>query len=97
MRIESNCRVASVSSSRDINILRAKRWIRIIGGIVLATLGASLLYPFPPLGIALIITGFGIAIYQSFQMWGDRFDPYDLSRLYKTLPDEPEETDDTDR
>ena len=59
--------------------------------------GASLLFPFPPFGIVLILAGAGIAIYHGTQLWQERRDPYDLSRLYETLPDEPENDDDPDR
>ncbi len=74
-----------------------RRWLRVVAALVLMALSTPLLYPFPPLRIGLIALGAGIAIYQGVQMWRERPDPYDLSRLYETLPDEPENDDDPDR
>jgi len=74
-----------------------RRWMRLVAALVLMAMSTALLYPFPPLGIGLMAAGAGIALYQAVQIWRERRDPYDLSRLFEQPPDEPEETDDTDR
>ena len=71
--------------------------MRLVAAIVLMALSTPFLSPFPPLGIGLMATGAGIALYQAVQMWRERRDPYDLSRLFEQQTDEPEDTDDTDR
>jgi uncharacterized paraquat-inducible protein A len=71
----------------------ANRITRLVAAVVLACLGGGLLGVVSPPGLIMVGVGLAIAGYQGVQMWRERPDPYDLSRLWDkpNLPEEPEE------
>jgi uncharacterized paraquat-inducible protein A len=60
---------------------------------MLAALGGVAAGSAPPIGLSLIAVGLCLCLYQGVQMWRERRDPYDLSRLWEDVPvkEEPEE------
>ena len=69
------------------------RITRIAAALILAAFGAALLSALPPLGLALVAVGIGVAVWQGVLLWQERRSPYDLSRLWEGQRDEPEPDD----
>ena len=69
------------------------RVTRLVAAIIVICFSGALISSAPPL--ALLAAGIGVtaACYQGVQMWRERRDPYDLSRLWETpnAPEQPEE------
>ncbi len=66
------------------------RITRLVAAIVLLCFSAALIAVAPPLALLAAIIGVAAACYQGVQMWHERRDRYDLSKLWDT-PDTPEE------
>lgn len=60
------------------------RLIRLVASVTLACFSATLFGVAPPLALVGIVIGLAAAGYQGLQMWRERRDPYDLSRLWDT-------------
>lgn len=70
----------------------------LIAALILALAGGVLVGGSPLLGGALLVVGLGAGAWQAWQLWRNRRDPYDLSRLWEhdSSNDEPEESADED-
>jgi len=75
-----------------------RRAAGLIAALILLLAGGALVGGDPILGGALLVVGAGASVWQGWQLWKSRRDPYDLSRLWDDpLPgDEPEEEPDPD-
>jgi hypothetical protein len=67
----------------------------LIAAMLVLAFGGLLLPAAPPLGIALLLAGGGIAVWQARRILAARPDPYDLSRLWEREPDPPSEAEET--
>ncbi len=74
----------------------ANRMTRLFAGLVILGISAPLVVFRSPVilttGVVLCGIGLGAAIWQGVQMWRERPDPYDLTRLWDAPPPEAEET-----
>ena len=72
----------------------ANRITRLFAGLIVLAMGAPLLLFRNPMillvGLGICGIGLGAAVWQGIQMWRERADPYDLTRLWDTPPAEPE-------
>jgi hypothetical protein len=69
------------------------RMTRLFAGLVILAMGAPLLLFRNPIillvGLAICGVGLGAVLWQGVQIWRERVDPYDLTRLWDTPPAEP--------
>ncbi len=72
----------------------ANRITRLVAAILVICL-APMLVGGGPLALTIMAIGGGAVVYQGLQMWRERRDRYDLSRLWDVPPtnEEPEEDD----
>ncbi len=74
----------------------ANRITRLFASLVVVAMGAPLIVfrntTLLLMGLAFCAIGLGAAAWQGIQMWRERPDPYDLTRLWDDPPLEPEET-----
>lgn len=59
----------------------ANRFTRLVASLLLASFGVGFLFPLPPLGIALILLGLSLSVWQGVQMARERRGKYDLMLL----------------
>lgn len=66
----------------------------LIASILVAGMGCLLLFSgLSVVGVPLFFAGLGLAVWQGVTLARNRQDPYDLSRLWETEPESPDEPD----
>ena len=63
------------------------RWLRMAAALALGGFGSVACQGETAVALALLVSGLVTAMYQGVQLWRERPDPYDLSRIWEAGPD----------